>query len=147
MVAERAGVVHPVPLAAHHLEEVVEAGLVVVEDEDLLPGIDELLHHEVLAPPDELVLRVHDGLQEPQVLKQFQNAILKGSVSRDFFTSGFIFISFSPLPSLSLICLLVFFRKFSLHNGDKLHFYVPVAYILPILLTHLFSHIKTWFRI
>jgi len=69
VVAEGAGVVHPVPFAAHHLEEVVEAGLVVVEDEDLLPGVDELLHDEVLAPPDELVLRVHDGLQEPQVLK------------------------------------------------------------------------------
>ncbi len=84
MVAEGAGVVHPVPLAAHHLEEVVEAGLVVVEDEDLLPGVDELLHHEVLAPPDELVLRVHDGLQEPQVLKNCSEYHLKGSVSRDF---------------------------------------------------------------
>jgi hypothetical protein len=97
VVAEGAGVVHPVALAAHHLEKVVEAGLVVVEDEDLLPGVDELLHHEVLAPPDELVLRVHDGLQEPQVLKYCAECHIKGSVSRDFLLQVMFLYHFSPL--------------------------------------------------
>ena len=34
MVAERARIIHPVPLAAHHLKEVVERGLHNVENID-----------------------------------------------------------------------------------------------------------------
>ena len=43
VVAEGAGVVHPVALAPHHLQKMVEWRLVIVEDKNILPGIDELL--------------------------------------------------------------------------------------------------------
>ena len=43
VVAEWAGVVHPVALAPHHLQKMVEWRLVIVEDKNILPGIDELL--------------------------------------------------------------------------------------------------------
>ena len=44
MVAEGAGVVHPVPLAPHHLQKVVEGGFVIVEYKNVLPSIDKLLN-------------------------------------------------------------------------------------------------------
>ena len=43
MVTERTGVIHSVPFAPHHLQKVIEGGLVIVEDKNILPGIDELL--------------------------------------------------------------------------------------------------------
>jgi len=58
---------HAQHLLLHHLNEVVKRTLVVVEDQHILAGVDELLHHHVLAAADELVLRPHYGLQELQV--------------------------------------------------------------------------------
>jgi len=58
---------HAQHLLLHHLHEVVEGALVVVEDQDILAGVDELLHHHILAAADELVLRPHYCLQELQV--------------------------------------------------------------------------------
>ena len=43
VVAEGAGVVHPVALAPHHLQKMVEWRLVIVEDKHILSGIDKLL--------------------------------------------------------------------------------------------------------
>lgn len=43
VVAEWAGVVHPVPFTPHHLQKMVEWRLVIVEDKHILSGIDKLL--------------------------------------------------------------------------------------------------------
>ena len=43
VVAEWAGVVHPVPLTPHHLQKMVEWRLVIIEDKHILSGIDKLL--------------------------------------------------------------------------------------------------------
>ena len=43
MIAELAGIVHPIPLAPHHLKKVVEGGLVVVKDQHVLASVDQLL--------------------------------------------------------------------------------------------------------
>ena len=130
VVAERAGVVHSVPLAPHHLQEVIEGGLVIVEDKNVLSSIDKLLnrvfilssqlgifirrcakttffsfskellttyitprnvkipprfhwsrltdesilrppylHHQVLAPPDELIFCVNNRLEKSEILQ------------------------------------------------------------------------------
>ena len=39
----------PVPLRPHHGDKVVEGGFVVVEDQDVFAGVDQLLHDQVLA--------------------------------------------------------------------------------------------------
>jgi len=75
VVAERTGVIHPVPLTAHHLQEVIEGSLVIVEYEDVFASIDKLLHDQVLTPPYELRLCVDDGLEEPQVLHMLPVAL------------------------------------------------------------------------
>ena len=46
VVAEWAGVVHPVPLTPHHLQKMVEWRLVIVEDKHVLSRIDKLLKCE-----------------------------------------------------------------------------------------------------
>ena len=53
MITEGAGVVHPVPLAPHHLQKVIEGGLVVVEYKNVLSSIDKLLNR-VFIPGSQL---------------------------------------------------------------------------------------------
>ena len=53
VVAERAGVVHPVPLTPHHLQKVIEGGLVIVEYKNVLSSIDKLLNR-VFIPGSQL---------------------------------------------------------------------------------------------
>ena len=53
VVAERTGVVHPVPLTPHHLQKVIEGGLVIVEYKNILSSIDKLLNR-VFIPGSQL---------------------------------------------------------------------------------------------
>ena len=40
MIAQWTGIVHSVPLAPHHLQKMIEAGFVIVEDQNILPRSD-----------------------------------------------------------------------------------------------------------
>ena len=62
VIAKRATVVHAVPLTPHHLEEVVEGGAVVVEDENLVTSVEKFLHDKILASSYELILCVDNCL-------------------------------------------------------------------------------------
>ena len=48
---QRRAVVHPVPLAPHHVHEDVEGGLVVVEHQHVLARGHQFVHHQALAAP------------------------------------------------------------------------------------------------
>ena len=43
MISEGAGFIHPISLTAHEVQEMVEAGLVVVEDQHVLLVLQQLL--------------------------------------------------------------------------------------------------------
>ena len=74
MVTERTGVVHSVPLAPHHLQKVIEGGLVVVEDKNVLSSIDKLLNR-VFIPRSQLGIFIRIDL----VCKNYIFLLFKGA--------------------------------------------------------------------
>ena len=44
MISESTGLIHPVPFTPHELQEMVEAGLVIVEDQHILSCTQQLLN-------------------------------------------------------------------------------------------------------